>query len=387
MRVIRATIFACVAVCGLWGTGPVHAQAQASQGQVGANRLVVDSIAITGAQRVTRSSIVGALGFVAGDTIVVFDVQSAQKRLWESEQFTDVQIYARGTGAPDSPAVIEVVLEEAPLVRRVDIRGLERADPGVVSDSTALVTNEPFRVQELTVAERVIRSALAENGIPFARIDSRTEPVPDMVNTVDVVIDVDEGDRIAIAEWVIEGNQRISDEEIVSAVSQKPEGFLWRRTGTFEQDAYEADLAGAIPRLYLSRGFLDFELVSDTVIVDPNTGKARVEVYLDEGPQYRVAQLSIEGNREFDDEQLEQFLLPQSGGLLRSIGLTGDAGEEERFGRVFDAVAFENVTGPQGQINALYGNEGYIFADVAGTVEKLPPVEEGGDPRVALDVI
>jgi len=385
MMGIRAAAVACAAICVFWGAVPL--QAQVPQGQAPINRLVVDSIAISGAQRVTRSSIIGALGFVATDTIVLQDIQGAQKRLWQSEQFTDVQVFARGTGGPGDPAVVEVVLDEAPLVRRIDIRGLDRADRGVVADSTSLVTNEPFRVQELTVAERVIRSALAANGIPFARIDSRSEPVPDVVNVVDVVIEVDEGERIAIAEWRIEGNERISDEEIVSALSQKPEGFLWRRTGTFEQDAYEADLAGSIPRLYLSRGFLDFELVSDTVIVDPNTGKARVEVFVDEGPQYRVAQLSIEGNREFQDEQLEQFLLPQGGGLLRSIGLTGNAEEEERFGRVFDAVAFETVTGPQGEISSLYANEGFIFADVAGTVEKLPPAAEGEDPRVALDVI
>jgi outer membrane protein insertion porin family len=383
MRGHRAAFAACTLICGLTVATSAHAQAPQPPG---ANRLVVDSIAVVGSSRVERASIVTSLGFVAGDTITVLDVQGAEKRLWASGQFTDVRVFARGTGAPGDPAIVEVALVEAPLLRRIDVRGLDRADDGVVEDSTALVVNQPFRVQELTIAERAIRNALADAGIPFARIESRSVPVPDQDNVVDVVIEVDEGDRVAIAEWLIEGNERISDAEIVGAVSQKPEGFLWRRTGTFERDAYEADLAGSIPRLYLSRGFLDFEIVADTVVVDPNTGKARVEIFVDEGPQYRVAQLSIEGNREFDDEQLEQFLLPQGGGLLSTLGLTGNAAEEERFGRVFDAVAFEEITGPQGSIRNLYNNEGYIFAQVAGSVEKLPPSDEGGDPLVALEV-
>ena len=383
MKGHRAALAACLLICGFAAASAAHAQAPQPPGT---NRLVVDSVSIVGSNRVVRSTIMSSIGFLAGDTITIQDVRSAEKRLWSSGQFTDVTVFARGTGAPDDPAIVEVVLEEAPLVRRIEVRGLERADDAVVEDSTSLVVNQPFRVQELPLAERAIRSALANAGIPFARIESRSVPVPDQDNVVDVVIEVEEGDRVAIAEWVIEGNVRISDEDIIGAVSQKPEGFLWRRSGTFERDAYEADLIGAIPRLYLSRGFLDFEIVSDTVLVDPNTGKARVELYVEEGPQYRVAQLSIEGNREFGDEELERFLLPQGGGLLSTLGLTGNAAEEERFGRVFDAVAFEEVTGPNGAIRNLYNNEGYIFAQVGGSAEKLPPAEEGGDPLVSLEV-
>jgi len=378
----RAALAALAVVCAFGTPGSVQAQVG-----VDANRLQVDSIEVVGAQRVIRSTIVGTLGFVAGDTIVVQDVQAAQKRLWETGQFSDVQVYARGTGGPGSPAVIEVRVEEAPLVRRIDVRGLERASRGVVEDSTDLRINEPFPVQEIALAERAIRNALKSNGIPFARIDSRTEPVEGVPNAVDVIIEVEEGDRVAIAEYVIEGNERISDDEIVGALSLKPEGFFWFRSGAYEESAYESDLLGAIPDLYLSRGFLDFEIVADSLIIDPNTGKARVEIAVDEGPQYRVAQLTIEGNREFEDEQLEPFFLPQGGGLLSTLGITGNRSEVEQRGRVFDAVAFEQVTGPQGSIQNLYANEGFIFAQVAGTVEKLDPAEEGGDPLVALDVV
>jgi len=198
---------------------------------------------------------------------------------------------------------------------------------------------------------------------------------------------VDEGDRVAVAQYVIEGNDRISDDEIIGALTLKPEGFFWFRSGAYEEDAYEADLLGAIPNLYLSRGYLDFEILADSVVVDPNTGKARIEILVSEGPQYRVAQLTIEGNREFEDERLEEFFLPRGGGLLSTLGITGNASEIEQRGRVFDAVAFEAVTGPGGAISNLYVNEGFIFAQVAGTVEKLDPVEEGGDPLVALDVV
>jgi len=378
---VRAAFAVCLAVCALAGARPAAAQVGLQS-----NRLPVDSVVVTGAQRVVRSTIVSALGFVAGDTIVYQDIQRAQKALWDTGQFSDVKVFARGTGGPGNPAIIEVQVEEAPLVRQINIRGLERASSGVVSDSTNLIPNQPFAVQEIAVAERAIRNVLKGNGIPFARIETRTERVQGLQNAVDIFIEVDEGDRIAIAEYQVDGNERISDEEIIGALSLKPEGFWWFRSGAYEEDEYEFDLLNSIPDLYLSRGFLDFEILSDELIVDPNTGKARIELVVDEGPQYRVGNLSIEGNREFDDERLEQFFLPRAGGLLNTLGLTGGADEIEQRGRVFDARAFEAVTGPGGAISGLYTNAGYIFARVAGTVEKLDPVEEGGDPLVALDV-
>jgi outer membrane protein insertion porin family len=374
----RTLVGVCAAVVWALATGAGEAHAQSA-----VNRVVVDSIAITGSQRVIRSSIVGSLGFVAGDTITPRDIQRAQKTLWETRQFSDVQVYARGTGAPDDPAIIDIVVEEAPLVRRVDVRGLERASADVVEDSAGITTTRPLEIQRIAIAERAIRSSLASNGIPFARIETRLEPVAEMDNVIDLVIEVEEGERVSIAEFVVEGNENVSTEEIVSVLSSKPEGFFWFRTGTYEQDRYENDLTQAIPRLYRSRGFLDFEIVSDTLIIDPESGKARVELAVSEGPQYRVAQLTIEGNREFEDEQLEQYFLPQSGGLLSTLGLSGNREEMEQQGRVFDAIAFEGATA---QIGQLYANEGFIFADVSPSIEKQPPLEEGGDPTVALNV-
>ncbi|MDT8369180.1 MAG: outer membrane protein assembly factor BamA [Longimicrobiales bacterium] len=379
--VMKVSVFVAGALLLGSATAPLSAQVASPT----TNRLVVDSIVVEGAQRVLPSTILGTLGFEAGDTITLFDIQQAQKALWESSQFSDVQVFARGTGLPDDPATVEVRVTEAPLVRRVEIRGLQRASEDVVADSADLRGNQPFAPRKVAIAERAIRNELASNGIPFARIQTEEVVLAGRPNIIDLVIEVDEGERVSIAEYVIEGNERISDEEIVGALSQKPEGFWWFRSGVYDAERYETDIATSMPGLFFSRGFIDFQVISDTLIIDPNTGKARVEIQVDEGPQYRVAQLSIEGNTEFDDERLERFFLPETGGLLTSLGLAGGGDEAER-GRVFDARTFEEVTGPGGEIQNLYAGAGFIFAEAVGTVEKLPPPEPGADPQVALTV-
>ncbi|UCC26893.1 MAG: outer membrane protein assembly factor BamA [Gemmatimonadales bacterium] len=345
-------------------------------------RLPVDSIAVEGISRVARTSVLAQLGFATGDTITYRDVQEAQTRLWRLGQFADIRVFARG-GLADAPAVIVVQVQEQPLVRRVVFRGLERASPRAVRDSAGLRDGEPFSQQEVLEGRQALLDALADEGIPFARVQVRDEPVEGMENVVDVIFDVEEGNRVAVAEVVVEGNENVSDEDIVSALSTRPEGFWWFQGGGFDQEAFQSDLQTALPDLYRSRGFLDFEVLSDTLVLDPSSGKARVEIQVQEGPRYRVASLSIDGNREFEDEVLEQYFLPGRGGLLRSLGFGGDEEEQEAQGRIFDAVAFEEA---RASIGELYANRGFIFAQVNPVVEKGPPLEPGGDPTVSVGI-
>lgn len=350
--------------------------AQAQQAQ----RVVVDSITVQGNARVARASILTLLPFEQGDTVGYRDIAEGQKRLWRTRQFSDLRVFAED-GLVPGRALLRIQVEEHPLIRRVIVEGLRNADPDLVEDSAGLRDGTPYNPQGAVRVAPVLRSALAGKGIPFARIQQRQVPVDGLVNVVDFIVEVEEGNRVALTEVEVDGNGAVSTEEIVGSMAVRPEGFWWFQDGSYDETVYEQDLSESIPNLYRSRGYLDFEIISDSLIIDPETGKARLELQVSEGAQYRVAELSLEGNRQFDDERLEEFFKPRRGGLLASLGLSGGAESAETVGRVFDAVAFEQA---QQEIQQLYYNEGFIFAQMRPLVEKIAPSEEGEAPTVAL---
>ncbi len=345
--------------------------------------LVVDSIEVEGNRRISRDDIVGLLPFQVGDSVRVSQVQDAQRTMWGSGAFADVLIFARDAG-PVGHGILRIEVSEQAMVRNVDIVGLQNADPDLVTDSAGVRAGAPYDDQAVVRAKSLVRAALAEEGIPFASIEEQLVPVPGLEeqNVVDLLFEVAEGNRVTVADVVVRGNNAIATEDIVAAMGTRPEGFWWFRSGEFDEESFELDRATRIPQLYASRGYLDMRVLSDTLIIDPTSGKARVELELDEGPQYRIAALSIEGNQYFEDERLERFFLPQRGGLLRSLGFGGAAlEEEETLGRVFDQLAFEAA---EQSIQQLYYNAGYIFAGTQPIIEKRPPSAEGEDPTVAL---
>lgn len=343
--------------------------------------LVVDSVVVEGNLRVAAESILEFVPFQAGDTIAVSQIQELQRSLWQTRQFSDIRVFA-DDGASPGRGVVRIAVTEQPLVRRVVIQGLEHADADLVTDSAAVREASPYDAQAVVRAKALVREALAEEGIPFASIEDRLEAVPELTNVFDLIFDIAEGNRVTIAEVVVRGNDALPTEAIVGAMGTQPEGFWWFRSGDFDEQSFEIDRVERIPLLYASRGYLDAEILSDTLVIDPETGKARVELEIDEGPQYRVASLNIDGNRSFEDERLETFFMPQEGGLLRSLGFGGAAVEElETRGRVYDQVAYDAA---KDAILSLYRNSGYLFVDGQLIETRRPPTEEGGDPSVSL---
>lgn len=335
----------------------------------------VDSVLVEGNSRVQASSVEAVFGVQTGSEVTYRDIQRGIKALLATGQFSDIVVRARGQ-QPGVTLLVDVT--ERPMVRRVEIDGLEHVSAKQTRDTTGLKTGVPFNPQSIIDAKAFIRSELAEKGIPFANIVEHVDPVAGEDNSVDVRLDVTEGQRVTVAQMDFTGNNALSDDELRGAMTTSKEGFWWFRSGAYDNDKFQSDLADNLPALYRSHGFLDFRVLSDTLVVDPESGKSRVEISVDEGPQYRLASFTVEGNTRFDDEELEQVFKRPQGGLLRSLGLSGgnDRGQE---GEVFDAEAFNAA---MQSVRERYANEGYLYAQINPILTRHAPDKPGDDPTV-----
>ncbi|MFQ5537884.1 MAG: outer membrane protein assembly factor BamA [Gemmatimonadota bacterium] len=375
MRTGKALALAAAfpAVWGLTHAAPLHAQAQGQR--VGPQP--VDTVLVEGNKRIQEGSILALFGIQPGAEVTYRDIQRGIKQLLASQHFRDVTVRARG----GTPITLVVEVEEQPIMRRVTISGLEHASPREVRDTTGLRAGLPYNPQKVVNAKAFIREELAREGIPFVSIEERIVPRDEENREIDLYLDVSEGQRVTVAQMVFLGNEHLPDKELLGAMSTKPEGFWWFRSGAFDQDRFAEDLDQNLPALYRSHGYLHFEVVRDTLIVDPSTGKARVEITVDEGPQYRLAAFRIEGNTRFSDETLEGLFKKEEGGLLRSLGLRRGGDEASEEDPVFDAEAFNDAIN---SVREMYANEGYLYAQVNPVIRELEPEEgqEGAPPRV-----
>jgi outer membrane protein insertion porin family len=356
-----------IAVAGtLWSLtafgypGPLSAQEDTTEV---ATTQKVDSVVVVGNQRLTAAYVVSTFGVQAGTKISFRDIQRGIKALAATGQFKDVVVRARGV--PGS-ATLVVQVSEQPLMRRVEIAGLEHVSAATVRDTTGLKPGTPYNAQEALDARAFIRAKLAKDGIAFASIDDHVLPVEGQPGEVDFVMNVTEGHRVTVADMDFTGNHDVSAGDIKGALDTRPEGFWWFRSGSYDDAKFKNDMAERLPALFRSKGYLDFRVVSDTVIVDPQTGKAKVEVAVDEGPQYRLGKFSIEGNSRFSTAELKGYFQHTQGGLLQSLGLA-KGGPQGQTGQVFDEDAFEKAIT---DVKQRYADEGYIYAQVNPVIQR-----------------
>jgi outer membrane protein insertion porin family len=355
--------------------------ASAQQPVPTAERVVVGSIVVEGNRRVAESQILNQIGIAAGDSVTAVDIDRAMRRLVALGQFRDVDVYAGPEpGAPlGAPSVLRFVVVEQPVIGSIEFRGLEAVRAGVVRDSAGLRVGRPFEPARAARAEAVTRSMLARRGFQLHGIAHRLEPLPDRPDEVALIFDVREGHRVAIADIAFVGNEQFSDDRLRGVLGTKREGFLWMRTGNFDEDRLRDDMRGALPSFYASHGYLDFVVVGDSLEVDPVTGKGRLIIAVDEGPQYRLAEFDVRGASRFASDDLRRYFEDRRSGLLSGFGIGGARDRGTQAGEVFNAIAFQEATG---DVQRLYTNQGYLYAQVVPVIERLPPADGESAPRV-----
>src|SRR6185503_14616306 len=147
--------------------------------------------------------------------------------------------------------------------------------------------------------------------------------------------------------------------QIVGAISTKPEGFFWWRNGEFDQDKYAEDLAKTIPALYAAHGYIDMQIVQDTLLVDRENGKALVRLTVNEGAQYKIGEFEVNGAKVFSNDDIARmypFGKEKPKSVLQTVkGAIGRGPSDEK--DVFNATAWDEATTA---VQKAYNNQGYI---------------------------
>ncbi len=350
---------------------------QPDTGQIG-QAAVVDSIEIQGNERLRDAVLRSQLGIQPGDRITYVDVQKAIHRLWSLGQLKDVSAAAQPVGTPPSDHVRLVFhVEERPFVSAVLINGLEHVSASTVRDTVKLKSGEVFDPEKVARARTFTRQALAGKGIWLKKFDYTLEPLNARPGEYRLVIDVQEGNRVSVAQVEFEGNRVFSDDELRGAMGTKPEGFFWFRTGQYDEEQLRSDLRKNLPDLYGSRGYIDFAVGDDSLVVDPETGKAKLVVRVEEGPQYVLNDFTVVGNHRFSESELERYFRTPSGGLLQNLGITHP--QAQRNATPFDRTAFQKATD---EVRRLYSNYGYLWSQVEPIIDKTTTA----DGRQAVDI-
>jgi outer membrane protein insertion porin family len=325
----------------------------------------VDSIVVEGNSRLKPAQIIGTSGIIVHQPVNYRDIQRAITSLFRTGQFDDVLVDQKNVGGH---LILVIRVKERPVLEKWAVRGVSRVSEGDVKSRIQLTEGRPLDRNAVEQARAGIDSLYKHQGYYASTVKVRQ--LPQESGKVRVVFDIEEGNRVAISEVVVDSNKHFSDKAVVKHMATRPEGFWWFQKGEYDERNVEQDVRERLPHWYADNGYVDFQVTHDSLVSDSTGGKAVLRLTVDEGKVYRVGTFDIQGNRRFSTEEMQAFY---------PFGPIGPTGAPLGKSRPFSRSEWEAATE---KVQNLYANNGYIYAQVQP--EEVRRTGAGGSPYVDL---
>jgi outer membrane protein insertion porin family len=264
----------CVLAASLGTAGTAHAQS-------------VSQIVVEGNRRVEAETIRSY--FRAGGNSERLDaatIDAGLKALYATGLFQDVRINQAG-----GRLVVTVI--ENPVINRVAFEGNKKAkDEQLAAEVQSKARGTFSRATVQADVERIV-DVYHHSG----RYDVRVTPkIIELANNrVDLVFEINEGEKTGVASINFVGNRHFSDYRL-SDVIKTGVTHWWsflKNNDIYDADRVEVD-RDLLRRFYLRNGYADVRIVSATAEYDPSRKGFVITFTIEEGEQYRFGAVDIQ---------------------------------------------------------------------------------------------
>ena len=246
----------------------------------------------------------------------------------------------------DEGAVVRIKLQENPVVDRVSFVGNVKYDAERLARELDFKAGDVLPLGARGSVPLSIGKFYAEGGYKSTEIRLEVNPTdePDHVN---VLVNIDEGEKIRIKDLIIEGNKFYSSFTLrLLAVNSGS----WLFFNNYYDDRVFADDLGAMEAKYHRAGFLDATARPGEFVYNAKEAWVSPVVIIKEGPRYRVGEVRVLGNTLFTEEEINR--------PFRHVK-----------GDYFDGIDFDEAVS---KLRRLYGNQGYVNAQFEPRFIKAP---------------
>lgn len=326
-------------------------------GAIQAKADVVSSIVVRGNQRVEDETVRSYVLVKPGQSFGAREVDESLKALFSTGLFSDVQI-TRGGGA------LVVTVVESPLINRVAFEGNKRIPDEQLS---TVIESRPRGLLSRSRVQSDVQRIL-EVYRRAGRFQASVEPkiVELTQNRVDLIYEVNDGDKTGISRIDFVGNGAFSDGRLRDVIRTRETGLLsfLRTTDTYDQDRLNADQE-LLRRFYTRNGYADFRVISANADLDRERNTFFVSFTVEEGQLYRFGAIDVQSSLpELDPARLNSVVLTREGSVYSAedIEKTMEAIsiEASRMGYAFAQVRPRASRDAEGQTIAItyYVDEG-----------------------------
>ena len=303
---------------------------------------VLKDITIEGTRRIENSAVMSYLRLQTGQEVSPADLDAATKTLFATGLFSNVDIQLK-------KGVAQIKVEENPQVHTIYFEGNKALDDDILKTEVLLKPRMVYTQRKLQNDAARLVEVYKRNGRFGATVTPKI--IEQDQNRVDIVFEIDEGEKTLVKTINITGNKVFSESTLKDKMMTKESA--WYRflssTDTYDPDRlnYDQEL---LRRFYMQQGYVDFHVNDAVSELMPDKSGFVISIDVTEGDRYRFAEpkISVALPEYKDRDKLSDLI-------------------EFKNGQYFDISLVDNTVDA---LTQAIENQGYAFAEVTPDFQK-----------------
>ncbi len=354
-------------------------------------------ISVEGNKSADAATIIANSGLRVGGEIQVPGDQtlSAIRQLWTLNIFSDIQILIDREISEGVFLLIKV--QEYPRLERVVVEGNDEIDTDDIEKkitflrgtvvSPQSINKLKLRIKDLYAEEGFLNAVIKDDIFEYVIADTVDEDIivlwrntkdfsdeyeytyesdeliySDLISRIKdrvlLKLSIEEGDEVIVREIEFAGNTVFDDDDLAGEMDETSESVWWKfwTSAQFKPKEFEKDKQLVVD-YYRENGYRDAEILDDTLIYSNNKKDLKIIMDVYEGPQYKIRNITWEGNTVYTDQTLNERL-------------------DFAKGDVYDYSKFQqNLRGNEAQndVSALYLDNGYLTFNADAEEKRAAP--------------
>lgn len=307
-------------------------------------REMVAEVLISGNHRIESEAIKRVVKTQPGDLYHVKQMQEDLKSIYKMGYFSDVRV---DTSAAPKGIIVTFQVVENQTVRNVKLDGNKEFNDEDLGELITVRSGSILNINRLKTDAHQMENKYRQKGYHHVKITFEIEPVEE--NRADIGFKIEEGEKAAIRAISFIGNEAYDGKTLGNLMKTREKGFLswFTSAGDLDPEVLDQDMS-RIAAYYHNHGYIHARVAEPEITYD---GKwIDIEIKIDEGPQFKVGRIEIEGD----------LILPKDT-LLQEIKMT----TQEVYNR---EVLREDVL----TLQDVYSDQGYAYAEISPRIDQDP---------------
>ena len=255
---------------------------------------VVKNIEISGNKRITNETIIL---FGSIDIDVDYNdqkINNVLKNLYKTDFFENVSITLKNN-------ILKIKVIENPIIQTIDITGIKnKRILEVLNENLILKQKNSFIESKVKKDEINLKNILKSNGYYFSEINTKIKKNDN--NTIDLIYDIELGDKAYIEKIKFIGNKKIKDRKLKSVIVSE-ESKIWKfisKKKFLDKRRIKLD-ENLLKNYYKNNGYFKVSVNSTTALILDNN-KFELVFNIDAGNKYIFNKINLEIPQSFNEK-------------------------------------------------------------------------------------